>query len=165
MKKVHGSNGTKYIECINPSKNKYRVRWDFSTHVDENGNENGVEYYEHELLYKPSLEQIKELVLNGYNKIIDQKILNGFVWNDMQIWLSQENQFNYKAAYDLAVQTGGQNLPIMFKFGSTENPIYYTFVDMETFTDFYIKAMTYINTQLNEGWKLKDNIDWSVYNN
>lgn len=82
----------------------------------------------------------------------------------MSVWLSTENQFNYKAAYDLAVQTSGFSLPIIFKFGTTEEPIYYTFEDMETFNDFYIKAMTYINTQLSEGWVFKDSIDWSVYN-
>ena len=37
----------------------------------------------------------------------DEKIVSGFVWRDMQVWLSSENQFNYKAAYDLAVQTKG----------------------------------------------------------
>ena len=30
----------------------------------------------------------------------------------MNIWLSSENQFNYKVAYDLALQTNGANLPI-----------------------------------------------------
>lgn len=163
MKKIHGSNGIKYIECINPNKNKYRIRWDFVPHYDADGIEDGVEYYEHEFLYKPSLSEIKEIVLNGYNKIIDQQILEGFEWNGMPVWLSTENQFNYKAAYDLAVQTQGTSLPVMFKFGTTEEPAYYTFEDMESFTDFYTKAMTYINTKLLEGWQLKDSIDWNVY--
>jgi hypothetical protein len=70
----------------------------------------------------------------------------------MQVWLSTENQFNYKAAYDLAVQTQGATLPVMFKFGTTDKPVYYTFEDMETFTDFYTKAIHYVNTNLSEGW-------------
>lgn len=82
----------------------------------------------------------------------------------MQVWLSTENQFNYKAAYDLAVQSQGMSLPITFKFGTTTEPVYYTFENLEMFTDFYSKAMFYINTKLAEGWKLKDSIDWSVYN-
>ena len=40
----------------------------------------------------------------------------------MPVWLSSENQFNYKAAYDLAVQTGGATLPVTFKFGTDEVP-------------------------------------------
>lgn len=76
----------------------------------------------------------------------------------MPIWLSSENQFNYKAAYDLAVTFGG-NLPCVFKFGTTENPIYYEFTETEDLTDFYLSAMNYINNTLAEGWKEKDNID------
>lgn len=113
--------------------------------------------------YKPTLNQLKNLILDWYNKEIDRKILQGFTWNDMKIWLSTENQFNYKAAYDLAVQTNGSNLPIIFKFGTTDNPIYYTFETLEDLTNFYTSAMSYINTTLVEGWKEKDNIDWESY--
>jgi len=81
----------------------------------------------------------------------------------MKIWLSTENQFNYKAAYDLAVQTNGSNLPIVFKFGTTNSPIYYTFETLEDLTNFYTSAMSYINTTLVEGWKEKDNINWESY--
>lgn len=44
------------------------------------------------------------------------------------------------------------------------NPIYYEFTDTEDLTDFYLSAMNYINNTLAEGWKEKDNIDWSIYN-
>jgi hypothetical protein len=81
----------------------------------------------------------------------------------MQVWLSSENQFNYKAAYDLAIQTNGANLPIKFKFGSTEDPIYYTFESIGDLQDFYISAMNFINTTLNEGWNKKDSINWEDY--
>lgn len=163
MQRIQGSTGLSALECANPRLNKYIVRWDIQPTM--NGEEQiGINYYEQWINYKPNLDQIKEIVLAGYNKIIDQQILEGFVWNDMAIWLSTENQFNYKAAYDLAVQSQGMSLPVMFKFGTTKEPVYYTFEDLETFTDFYSKAMGYINTKLAEGWKLKDSIDWSVYN-
>lgn len=70
----------------------------------------------------------------------------------MPIWLSSENQFNYKAAYDLAIQTEGANLPIKFKFGTTENPEYFIFESIEDLSDFYLSAMTFINKTLQEGW-------------
>jgi hypothetical protein len=85
------------------------------------------------------------------------------VWNDMPVWLSIENQFNYKAAYDMAVMSQGKSLPTVFKFGTTYNPVYYSFESLEDISDFYISAMSYINTCLAEGWKKKDSIDWSVY--
>ena len=81
----------------------------------------------------------------------------------MEVWLSSENQFNYKAAYDLAVMSQGNSLPSTFKFGTTENPVYYTFSTLDDISDFYLSAMAYINRCLTEGWKQKDSIDWSVY--
>lgn len=112
---------------------------------------------------KPSLEQIKSFILNAINKRTDEKILSGFVWKDNQVWLSSENQFNYKAAYDLAVQTNGANLPTVFKFGDNDNPTYYKFETIEELQDFYTKAMKFINEQLAIGWVKKDSINWEEY--
>lgn len=163
MTRVHGSIENGYIECINPKYRKYRVRWDFAPYFNEEGEEQGVTYYEHEFTHQPSMEEIKYVVLAGYNAAIDAEIISGFVWKGMEVWLSSENQFNYKAAYDLAVQTNCMNLPVTFKFGTTENPAYYTFETLDDLTDFYTQAMGYINQRLAEGWAKKDAIDWSVY--
>lgn len=112
---------------------------------------------------KPSLEQIKSFILNTINKYTDERIVSGFEWNGMQVWLSSENQFNYKAAYDLAVQTNGANLPTVFKFGDSDNPQYHKFDTIEELQDFYTKAMAYINEQLAIGWVKKDSINWDDY--
>lgn len=161
MERVQGNKGIAHLECINPRYNKYRVRWDFQPYTDENGVE-GVTFYEAEL-YSPTFEQIQETVLDGYNAIIDERIVNGFEWKEMKIWLSRENQFNYKAAYDLAVQMQGANLPITFKFGTTINPQYYVFNTVDELQDFYLAAMKYINDTLYAGWIEKDSIDWEPY--
>ena len=146
---------TKPIEHIDTQT--WKVRWDFLE------GDNIVTFEEKTFKYKPSIDKIKELIYNWYNKKIDNAIINGFVWKDMPIWLSTENQFNYKAAYDLAIQTNGMTLPVKFKFGTPENPIYYTFKDLPDFTDFYVSAMTYINTTLDAGWNQKDSINWDKY--
>lgn len=114
-------------------------------------------------VYSVSANAVKSAVLAWHNEQIDERILSGFVWKDMQVWLSSENQFNYKAAFDLAVQTGGANLPITFKFGTTYEPVYYTFATVEELNEFYLAAMKYINDTLAEGWKEKDAIDWELY--
>lgn len=156
MERIQG-NGL-LIECVNPYIQKYIVRWDIQS-IEE-----GLcDYYEHWFNHKPSIKEIKDIIISHYNKIIDEKIISGFVWKDMPIWLSSENQFNYKAAYDLAVQTQGMNLPIIFKFGTTENPVYYTFSTVQELSEFYLAAMQYINETLAEGWKVKDAIDWTEY--
>ena len=122
-------------------------------------------YFSQKVSVYPSLDTIKKSIIADINSRTDEKILSGFMWRNINVWLSSENQFNFKAAYDLVVQTNGQSLPVKFKIGETENkePVYHTFETMEEFTDFYTKAIAYINKCLNEGWELKDSIDWSEY--
>lgn len=159
MERYNGVIGIDVLECVNPMKNKWHVRYD----IQPTGEGDGVTFALEVVNHKPTLAEIKEIVLGYMNEKIDENILQGFEWNDMPVWLSTENQFNYKAAYDLAVQTQGASLPVTFKFGTTEEPVYHEFTDLESFTDFYTKAMGYINAQLAEGWLLKDAVDWSPY--
>lgn len=87
----------------------------------------------------------------------DRKILRGHVWNGNPVWLSSENQFNYKAAFDLSVQTDGQNLPITFKLGEKDGEnIYHTFESVEELQDFYVSCVEHINQCLKEGWTKKE---------
>ena len=112
-----------------------------------------------------TLDDIRDAILADINAQTDDKILSGFVWQEKPVWLSSENQFNFKAAYDLAVQTKGKSLPVKFKLGENTDgePVYHSFGDMAEFTDFYTQAIAFINQCLNEGWERKDGIDWSVY--
>ena len=113
----------------------------------------------------PNFNKVKDSILSDINSRTDEKILSGFVWKERPVWLSTENQFNFKAAYDIAIQSKGQSLPVTFKIGedSEENPVYYTFTEMNDFTDFYVSAITFVNTTLNEGWAKKDGIDFDEY--
>jgi len=158
----------KYVPLSQLASGRWKIHFGFTPYYEEDEDGNKVEtqlgtWTEALVPFKPSLEQLKKLVLDAINKEVDEKILSGFVWKDMPVWLSTENQFNYKAAYDLAVMSQGQSLPVTFKFGATESPVYYTFETLDDISDFYISAMAYINSTLAEGWKLKDGIDWSVY--
>jgi hypothetical protein len=124
--------------------------------------DNGYNYrknYDH----KPSIEELRTDIEILINKETDAVILNGFVWNGKSVYLSTENQINFKAAYDLAVQTEGATLPIKFKLGEDAdgNPVYHTFQKLEAFTDFFTKAFAFISKCLNEGWSEKDSIDYA----
>lgn len=159
---------SKYVPLSKLASGRWKIHFGFEPYyeVDEEGNKTETQlgtWTEALVPFKPSLEQLKKLILDAMNKEVDQKILSGFVWKEMPVWLSTENQFNYKAAYDLAVMSQGQSLPTVFKFGTTDNPVYYSFGTLEDISDFYISAMAYINTCLADGWKLKDSIDWSAY--
>jgi hypothetical protein len=113
----------------------------------------------------PTLEQVKQAVIADINARVKESIISGFTYDGNPVWLSQENQLNFKAAYDLAVQTQGATLPVTFKLGEQEDgtPIYHTFSTMEDFTDFYTAAVNYIHQSVADGWLEKDGIDWSPY--
>ena len=159
MKQVEGSAGVALLECTNPVKNKWRVRWDVKTNEDGSAS-----YMEEELDHKPNAEEVRSLVSEWYNAETDERILSGFEYEGQPVWLSSENQFNYKAAYDLAVQTDGQNLPVTFKFGTADAPSYRTFETVDELQNFYMKVMKHIQDALSEGWKKKDALDLALYN-
>lgn len=146
------------LECTNPVKGKWRVRWDVETREDGSAS-----YMEEEFDHRPDGEEIRSLVSQWYNAETGRRILSGFEYDGQPVWLSGENQFNYKAAYDLAVQTDGQNLPVTFKFGTDDAPSYRTFDTVADLMDFYVKAMKHIHNTLSEGWRKKDALDLALY--
>lgn len=175
---------TKYKPIEKIGGNVYIIRWDYTDvyedvyqetgEIDEDGRPvivatgekratNLATWMSEMFHYRPSINDIRNVILKYYNDRIDTKILKGFSWNGIPVWLSSENQFNYKAAYDLAIQTQGASLPVTFKFGTDEQPVYHTFTDINEFTSFYTQAIQHVNTVLNEGWQKKDSIDWSQY--
>lgn len=161
MKIKNRKNEFKTIRFV--GKDKYIVAWDF-TPLFKNGKETNVAVWEEYCFnHKPSIDEIKEVIISYYNNEVDKKILSGYQWENYNIWLSSENQFNYKAAYDIAIQTNGANLPLKFKFGDNTSPEYYEFNNLNKLTEFYMGAITHIQTTLNEGWKKKDNINWEIY--
>lgn len=119
--------------------------------------------YRQRFTLKPTREEIKEIIISQINCNVEERILCGLRWKDMMIWLSTENQFNYKAAYDLAVQTNGESLPVKFKFGTDKDPIYYTFTELSDLQEFYMTSLSFIQNVLNEGWQEKDSLDLSVF--
>ena len=98
------------VSIVQPLGNgEWAVRWDFKPKLDINGKENGVNWYEEEiLLHIPQLDEIKEMITSWQNKQVDGAILQGCRWNGMPVWLSMENQFNYKSVFDLAAMTEPQ---------------------------------------------------------
>lgn len=158
MKRVEGYSDIKLLECTNPVKNKWRLRWDVTS---KEGGESS--YMEEELDHKPDDEEIRSIISQWYNSETDKKILSGLEYEGHTVWLSNENQFNYKAAYDIAVQTNGQNLPVTFKFGVEDVPYYRTFDTLAELQDFYMKVMKHIQDALSEGWKKKDVLNVNLY--
>lgn len=113
---------------------------------------------------KVTLNKIKEAIWADINIDTDNKILNGFVWNNTKVYLSSENQRNFSEAQRIAVSMPNAILPITFKLGEINGePVYHEFTTAEELTGFYLQAVAYINQCLNNGWQRKDNIDWQQY--
>ncbi len=161
MEKVYGS-PKRQDGLYKVGRNKYELIYGFGK--DREDDEIGWNY-RHRFDHRPTLDEIKKIIEAQINAETDAKILTQFTWNGKRVWLSQENQMNFKSAYDLTLQTDGSTLPIKFKLGEDESGevIYHTFTKIEPFTDFIIKAFTFINATLNEGWKEKDGVDYSKF--
>lgn len=155
MEKIYGAK-ERQDGLYSIGRNKWELFYGFGK---DNPNDESGYNWRQKFKQKPSLADIRTIIKETINNETDRKILEGFVWKGMPVWLSTENQFNYKAAYDLAVQTNGATLPVRFKFGTDVAPVYYTFKSLEDFADFYAQAMVHINTVLNEGWAEKDLAD------
>ncbi len=110
--------------------------------------------YRYTFKEKPTLAQVKEVIINQINADIDRK---NIVWFRLARYacmvVRRESNSITKAAYDLAFQTSGANLPVCYKFGTDDEPRYHTFSDLQEFTDFYTKALDYVDSTLKEGWK------------
>lgn len=158
MERVIGTAGVKPLERVNPVRDKWRVRWDARERED-----GSVSYMEEEFRYKPSREEIKAMILRWHDRCIEESILCGFVNDGVPVWLSRENQFNYKAACDLAFQSGGKTLPVTFKFGTDDDPVYKEFNTLGELMDFHVRAMAHIQSALSDGWRRKDALDLSPY--
>lgn len=165
MREWYGNKGVKEIQLINSRQNKYAVRWNFRNKKYENGkeDENDVLFCEEIFNHKPTLSEIKETVNGYYNEQINEKILSGCRWEGNVVWLSQENQLNYKTAFDTAFQTDGQNLPVIFKLGTEDNPKYVQFDTVERLKTFHLHWTSFITNTLRAGWQFKDSTDWTKY--
>ena len=112
--------------------------------------------------HKPTLEEVKQVILGHINQVVQDKILMGLSYADRIVWLSAENQRNIAFAYTLAK---GGDLTVMptLKLGTDDDYIYYTFTDTQEVIDFARLAQLHIGNCLAEGRALRDRIDWSNY--
>lgn len=122
-----------------------------------------------------NFQMVKNAIVADINAQTDEKILNGYEWtilhgNDagktVKVWLSAENQNNFKAFHDAVKEYPGIDaFPVTFKIAEDENgdPVYETFMSMSELSQFYLGSISYIKQTISKGWERKDSIDWSIY--
>ena len=133
MIRIYADSKAEPVRCTNRRRGIWRITWDYQETETPEGVQRS--YMEETFDHLPALAEIKAV----------------------------ENQMNYKTAYDLALQTGGENLPVTFKLGEEDNPTFYEFASMQQLQEFYTGAVKHIQETQKEGWALKKAIDWSVY--
>lgn len=156
----YSTESTQLFECFNKVKNTYIVRF------DETKTDNGYKYQEFLVVGKDSIELIKSTINNYYNEICSDEILKGFKLDSEIVWLSSENQINYKIYYDFALvnsQNGIEFQPIKIKIGNETESKYHTFESFEEYQKFVFDYTEHIQNTISKCWQIKDAIDWELY--
>jgi hypothetical protein len=137
------------------------------------------EWYE---VYLPKT-QIQQLTFNDVRDAIcadidartDEAILCGYDWTvkhgddadkAVKVWLSKENQNNFKAKHDAAlVYPNLVKFPMTYKISedAEKKAIYEVFQSIEELATFYLGGINYIQTCYEAGWAEKGGIDWEPY--
>lgn len=112
-----------------------------------------------------TLQMVKDAIIGDINKRTDERILNGFKYEDKPVWLSEENQRNFSEAQRVAQMLPERILPVTFKLGEDAEgkPVYHEFGTSEELTGFYLQTVAFIQQQLSEGWQEKDAVDFTPY--
>lgn len=155
MKKTYSKEHPQEIAIYDKIKGSYIVAFDIKEVED------GYEYLTYIFNSIPSVEDIKDLFISYYNTQCDLEIASGFIYDGNIVWLTLENQLNYKIALDLASQENFKT--VKFKIGTLEEPVYVTFESYEELNNFVKDIHTYISQTLQKYWEIKDNLDWSKY--
>lgn len=159
MEKIYGATEA-HNSLTRVGREKYELIYGHGE--DAMGGYDWRERYDH----KPTQDEIRATIEGHINQQTDARILSGFVWDGVSVWLSKENQMNFKAAYDLAVQTEGRTLPVKLKLGEDADgaAVYRVFESVDDFSDFYKQAVAFIISTLQEGWEEKDGVNYGDFN-
>lgn len=110
---------------------------------------------------KPTQETVSDDVLSELNSECEKEIREGFRYNEYSVWLSLENQQNYKMLYDYLNNCGTEQTKVKL-YDAQGNGVYMEF-DVKEYQPFYFAIIEYINATLSKYWDIKDNIVLQEY--
>lgn len=153
MTRHQGGKDVALVELTDRRRQTYIVRTDLQPYQTEDAD--GVTFIETHFDYKPSMDEIKAFIFAVINDQVKTRILSGFVWSGLPIWLSEENQMNWSQAV----------VPDTFKIGEEADgtPVYHEFATEDEMKAFNEAWRAYIQRCLQDGWKQKDGYDFSEY--
>lgn len=157
MKRAQGSINAEPIVCLNPVRGLWRVRLGITPTDD------GAEWQEHDFDHRPTADEVRNLFTEWVNSEVADKIREGLEYEGCMVWLSTENQLNYRSALDVAVQTDGANLPLRVKLGTDSEPVFKEFCSVESLQAFVTACALHVQHCLEEGWQRKAAFDVEPY--
>lgn len=172
MNKVHGKKSE--FAPIREDASRVIVSYGFAAIDEETATWNEIYFYKKQIS-QLSFADIKKAILADIDADTDEKILNGYEWTILhgddegkavKVWLSKENQNNFKAKHDAAKEYPDLvTFPMKYKVSEDENEkaIYEVFESFEELARFFVGGLGYIETCYQAGWAIKDSIDFSVY--
>lgn len=167
--------GGKLLYCIDPTSDRWLMAYDLKEEpLPEDAPEGTMPSYSyatHLFDHQPTHEEVTELIYGAINEACDEAILTGCTYTTLedtphrcQLYLNQQNQFNWKAIYDMAKHSGGGNLPAILKLGiSDEDAYYYTITTMRQLEHFILSVFKHIETTLASCWMAKQHLNLTPY--
>lgn len=151
MIRIYADSKAEPVRCTN-RRGIWRITWDYQETETAEGVQRS--YMEETFDHLPALAEIKAVINEWYNRKITDTIESGYIWNGLKVWLSMENQMNYKTAYDLALQTGGKTFLLLSSSGRRQ-PDVYEFASMQQLQEFYTGAVKHIQETQRKAGNLK----------
>lgn len=154
MEKVYGSPKRQDgLFKISYKHNKWELIYGFGK--DKETDETGWNWRKRFIGVKPTIEECRQVITAQINVEVQQKILTGFMWFGVPVWLSTENQLNFAR-----IERCGADYPLTLKIGEIDGVAeYHEFKDADEFKGFCKAYNKFILDCLQEGWKEKDNIN------
>lgn len=130
--------------------------------------------YRHTFSHKPTKNELMQVINDHIDSITDERILWGYPWTvqhgpdagkNVKVWLSKENQSNFKAKHDAAlVYPDKVKFPMTYKISEDDDKkaIYEVFESIEELATFYLGGLAYIEECYNAGWAEKDAVDYDA---
>lgn len=142
--------------------------------IEEVTDEYSCDSFTIEVDHRPTIDDVRDAIIAHIDAETDEKILCGYEWTvrhgddagkTVKVWLSSENQNNFKAKHDAAITYPDKvKFPVTYKISQdseTGNAIYEEFADIEELATFYLGGLDYIENCVNAGWRKKDAIgEW-----
>lgn len=168
MSKVFGL--TERYKLIRKEMTRIVVRYGIEQYDDKNSTWYEV-YFNKNVQPTVTLDDIKKAIIADINAETTMRITQGFSYTvkhgaqqgtEVNVWLSNENQSDFHAMHQNA---DALTFPVRYKVGEDAdgNPVYEEFANVEEMHDICQATTIHVLTCQQQGWEMKDSIDWSDY--